>query len=587
MVDWESVMNAVKESNVNRVLILSLGTGNIKIKEKLSAEQAYELNNDETVYRSANYQMSGENEITTSCFVAAPLIKRVRPNTIIILGTVKSAWSEIYKSFYNGSKDKCDYELFASLFEKEREYGIQTPIEIINTFQEHINTIYRKDKVFHSLCPDVEVKVILTQYGINENELRKTYSRVSSMYDCMKKDMYNLVSFDITHSFRSMPLYNLIVLNYLNSLTSLDVEIEHIYYGNLEISSEYICENRSVAVVSDLSELSNVLNLTNAVSEFKNTGNAKSVIGLLPVDTEIRKRIKECLQQFDWATQLNDLNKMEGSLRDLMKSISKELFTCEKNSEKFLDIYTMINDVLNENFPSIDEFETMNELHNNPAIYGQIQTKLGKWFLKTNRYGQAVLVATEAVRSYMVPIYLIKENKEVTRSACEKETNRDGAEKLLGSFFESNIVKGSLGIISTQINVLKRIRNVYAHNLSDRREYQTENNEIQKKIENYYDKLEDLGKEIEKKWELIREHYCDSFVNMTHELCILGLTNSKISFTGFLENGDKAIINRKKVQNALGIREASECFGKKYTVRINTRLNDYYEVSLVSEKVKK
>ena len=504
----ESILEMMKDQQErHRMLILSLGTGNLYQKKDLSAQEAWE-SDSEIVYRSANYMISGEQEMITSEFVAEPLIRRIKPDTILVIGTVRSAWSELYRVY--SRKEGCDRSAFEAMFAKENAYGIRTGREEIDRFQEEINGYYREAKLFQQICPGVAVRVILTHYGINEEELKENYARISQIRSYLKEDAKNLVSFDITHSFRSMPLYNLIILNYINNLTACDVEIEHIYYGNLEISSEYIVSGKPVAVISDLGDLSEVLKLTNAVAEFKHTGNAGAVIALLPQETEQQQKIRESMLAFDWATQMNDLKSMEVSLRRLMKAIEKEKSAEKKNAEKIKDIYVMMDQVLSERFPSVEQFGRMNRLKEDPAVYGIIQTKLGKWFLETNRYGQAMLIATEALRSYVVGLSLAKNNKELSREKYENEEERANSELLYRQLKGSRNLSDSSRKLFTNIHPMKKMRNIYAHNLSesgqggdkteDRRDAA---NSVKKMIEEFYNGLELFGEELQDHWKEI------------------------------------------------------------------------------------
>ena len=489
----------------NRILILSLGAGRKDTNK--SAPEIYNSNRDDDVYQNTEYKFYDKDESQRSSFVAAPLIKRVEPDEIIMIGSVRSAWSQIYKEYYGGTESKCDQDVFIKLYETECKLGLSATTEEIDEIQNFINEKFNEDKVFAGLCDNAVIRVILTKYGINEAELAENYMRLSGLKDAFKEEADNIISFDITHSFRSMPLYNLVVLNYIKSLTQFKVEIANIFYGNLEISRE----NNNIAVITDLKELSNVLNLTGAVSEFKNSGSAKSVIPLLPVDTKEQRKVKNHLEEFDWAVQMNDLARIETMLRKLLNAIKNQIKDEKKRTAYFHDIYTMINEVLKENFPSVEMFNNLEHIADKPTCYGALQTKLGKWFLKTNRYGQAVLVAIEALRSYLVPIYLLKNKMEITYEACIEEKNRSGLEKVLQSVLDKELIDNDYRYLYSNLPRMKNLRNICAHNLSegaastwtvdDSRE------SIVELIHEYYDKLEKLEEEINSKWNGIKEEY--------------------------------------------------------------------------------
>ena len=61
----------------------------------------------------------------------------------------------------------------------------------------------------------------LTKYGINEKQLKENYAIIKGIENKLKRNVKYEVAFDITHSFRSLPIYNLIVFNYINTTLQL------------------------------------------------------------------------------------------------------------------------------------------------------------------------------------------------------------------------------------------------------------------------------------------------------------------------------------------------------------------------------
>lgn len=50
--------------------------------------------------------------------------------------------------------------------------------------------------------PDKRFQLVLTQYGVDEEQLKKNYSILSEMLDELNHEVAYEVAFDITHSFR-------------------------------------------------------------------------------------------------------------------------------------------------------------------------------------------------------------------------------------------------------------------------------------------------------------------------------------------------------------------------------------------------
>ena len=79
----------------------------------------------------------------------------------------------------------------------------------------------------------------------------------------------------------------------------------------------------------DLEDIVDVLDLTNGVSEFRNTGNAKTLLENLP--TEEKDGYVDGLRMFDHATQINDFNMSQEALSKLDKAYYEK--TCDKRTE--------------------------------------------------------------------------------------------------------------------------------------------------------------------------------------------------------------------------------------------------------------
>jgi CRISPR-associated DxTHG motif protein len=200
----------------------------------------------------------------------------------------------------------------------------------------------------------------------------ENYQYISGIEEYLEKGVEYEVAFDITHSFRSLPIYNLVVLNYLQNVSGFDMKISHIYYGNFDIRSEM----GGKAPLVDLADIGEVLNLTSAVSEFKNTGNAKSLINILP---ESEGELRQALVKFDIATQLNGRNNIEEALREL----SDILNNSTEARGRFVDAKKMLKAVLS------DESNNLFAMIDCDSI-GEKQLILTKWYQRQNRYGLAV-----------------------------------------------------------------------------------------------------------------------------------------------------------------------------------------------------
>ena len=101
------------------------------------------------------------------------------------------------------------------------------------------------------------------------------------------------VVFDITHSFRSLPMLNLVALNYVRVLKG--IKIDKIYYGALEVLGPFaqvraMPEEKRVAPIFDLTPYAALLDWTFAVDEFTRFGLVERLAEL------VRERVEPILR---------------------------------------------------------------------------------------------------------------------------------------------------------------------------------------------------------------------------------------------------------------------------------------------------
>lgn len=487
---------ANQEKKVKKILILSLGTGRNKfllsdgkteIKEQeleipLTREEKKQMIMDGRLkpYDMTVYMKPDNSGTIESAFVAEPLMKLYEPDEIIIIGTSKSAWTSFFGAF--GEENEQKKERMSRLFELEENGGKDLDIETLKEYARTIQKYYEEGiKIWVSGREKVKIHIIVTRYGINRAELLQNYRLISSTMGTVlnQRDTKYQVAFDITHSFRSMPIYNLVVLNYLQNVSQVDLEIAHVYYGNLDVK----WENGKIAPIVELDELVRVMELSNSISEFKNTGNATSLLRNIP-DTE--DELRKALEAFDWATQMNDYAAVMAGFAELIRLLSEN---DSSSSDKYADLRVMILDVIQLKFfdipaaadrTNIGKF-LLENLGNMPRA--EKQYRLSIWYYRQNRYGQAIATALEAVRSYLVPIYLewkgkiIDESNENNRKAAMDRLTalvkaiQNDRVKLYGDKIEQT--KEILCTLEKCQKAVKALRNIFAHNLEG--QYMAEN----------------------------------------------------------------------------------------------------------------
>lgn len=488
-----------------KILILTLGMGSVlgKTEMKSSTEAEIEKQIQEMIkqgsypYMKTDYvvEIAGNEsgQVVSSEFVAEIQIKQYQPDMIILIGTVKSCWSMFYRKFTQNSKidEKIMLSDILQLHQMERSYGKDTDNEMLRNLERKIQQIYDGRLTFsEEKTPDI--KVCLIRYGMNNEELLENYRHISNIEKYLDKQEQYDVAFDITHSFRSLPIYNLIILNYLQQVSPYNMNLSHIFYGNFDVRRE----NDNKAPLVDLADMIEILNLTSAVSEFKNTGNARSLIKILPAHEE---HLKRALENFDWATQINGRNEVIDAVRRLSEVLYEE--TEERN--RYVDVKNMLKMVLGkgpDNLLQIADCENK----------GKAQLLLAMWYQTQNRYGLAMVTAMEALRSFLVPYHL--KDSQHGETDCENESNRKEAIQRLDRIVQSrdNWIESDITDFLVELdlekNNIKPIRDMFAHNLQEvNSDY---DQQAKKEIDTFIDKLTQLRKYLENREDEFMKIYC-------------------------------------------------------------------------------
>lgn len=451
---------------MKKVLILTLGVGNIFGKEKENAsktpiEQEQWIRDmveqEQYPYETTSYvvEIEGEQDVknVSTEYVAEIQIDKFQPDMVIVIGTVKSGWSMFYRKFTKNST--LDKETLTTdvlrLYHIEKENGKDTDNPRLKELEQEIQQIY-EDKLVFSENKPVDVKVCLIRYGINSDELLENYQNISEIEHYLDKNEEYEVAFDITHSFRSLPIYNLVLLNYLKQVSSYNMKISHIFYGNFDVRQE----NGGNAPLVDLADISKILDLTNGVSEFKNTGNATCLIQTLP---ENEKKLMLALEKFDWATQVNDRHHVIEAIQELSDVLHETFEVQNMYTDAKIMLKAMLGQEENNLFRILD-----------CANKGEAQLLLAKWYQRQNRYGLAVTTACEALRSFLVPYYL--QWKDKGQEKCEDEICRkeaiqrlDVIQKKKEKWIQTEITDFLVELEILRNSKIKFIRNTFAHNL--------------------------------------------------------------------------------------------------------------------------
>lgn len=139
-------------------------------------------------------------------------------------------------------------------------------------------------------------------YEVKEIPEGKSQTEIWEIFNVIFKEINenDRIIFDITHSFRSLPMLNMVLINYARLLRNISVE--GIYYGAFE-AKEKNEAGEDCAPIWNLKAFSDIQNWTNNARIFLETGNAFALASQMTTDTY--QVIKDCLLEFSKFTLVN------------------------------------------------------------------------------------------------------------------------------------------------------------------------------------------------------------------------------------------------------------------------------------------
>ena len=272
-----------------KVLISLLGTG-VLVKDDSTR-----------TYRTAKYSF---NDTTLeSSFVSKVLYDSLGIDKMILIGSTHSMWEEVYEVF---AKD----EHSRVTFDKNKWE------EIYKACDKSTNA--SKLAIPHQEAIEEAIgggsHVVLVKYGIKADEIKQNSEIILGLESLLNENDELYV--DITHSFRSLPLYVMNLLVYLRNVSPKNITIAGIYYGMLEARREF----NNIAPIVELSDILNVNDWISGAYSFMQFGNAYKIASLIPTKY---KSVSDTLKEFSNIENLNHLVALYDQYKKL-KRLAKE-----------------------------------------------------------------------------------------------------------------------------------------------------------------------------------------------------------------------------------------------------------------------
>ena len=344
-----------------KVLISFLGTGGRGA-----------TNLEDRDYKSTNYRI-GDTNLGNYSFVSAALMKHYQVDTLFLLGTVHSMWEKVYDWFSKEHGNVTNEDIWMNICEHCEQANYLSPLEL-----PHKNDIEQ--------AIGCDSKVILIKYGITDEEIKENINIILGLQQYLKDEDELIV--DITHSFRSLPMFIMNLLIYMQNVSNKKVNISHIHYGMLDINNEL-----GFAPIVDITSILDVNSWISGAYAFAEFGNGYNVASLVEKDNN---SVAKIVSEF---SDLMNLNHLYG-----IQSFSQRL-----SSIKNVEYDTMLPQLTIN--PVVEDF--IKKFPSNEKKHSVFQLKVARWQFDHRKYAQSLLTITEAIITYVCELNPRKLNWEI------------------------------------------------------------------------------------------------------------------------------------------------------------------------------
>lgn len=255
--------------------------------------------------------------------------------------------------------------------------------------------------VWDRYFPEDKDKLKIVHYSSSQSE--------QAQWDLFEK-VFQLVGekdrlyFDITHSFRFVPVVALLVANFARTIRG--ASIERLLYGNFEILfqkgplDKLPLEERKAPLV-DITPMLNLLEWTTGVQSFLETGNPKGINHLTDKETGKSGGDKNFIKIKQFSEKLSEFNQLLGTSRG--KTIHKVIPEVKNRLAKAKEVS---DDILPQFSKLIGEIDAKLADFGDDKVKNMWATI--KWCVDHGLYQQAMTFA----REYIISVTILKLEKE-------------------------------------------------------------------------------------------------------------------------------------------------------------------------------
>lgn len=331
----------------------------------------------ERQYRTAKY--SFKDTVSESAFVSSVLYDALQIDAMILIGTAKSMWEEVYRYFCDRNAHPIDADYYLALADTVEKSTHKTDISTLDV-----------GKVAQAISADS--RAVVVPYGLNRDEHLELFKRLAEAMSVVQAG--DQVYLDITHSFRSLPLFANAALGYLKEVKGKDFQFAGVYYGMLDAISEF----DNVAPIIDISATLELSQWTTAAHSFIEYGKGYLLADLLGGDEA------KTIRMFSDAVGINFLSEIKQKLTNFQRFASSDL---PNEFAKWV-----IPSVLESFIKPLQQAGVSNHL---------FQYHLSVWHYDRRNYASAYIVFQEALITFVCEKQGTKWHEQGCREAAKTQ----------------------------------------------------------------------------------------------------------------------------------------------------------------------
>ena len=392
-----------------KILITSIGTGNYDREAKMPN------------YRPANYYLGGSEKVVSSAYVYDALYELYGFDKLILVGTCGSQWYALYEHLYQPDSKITP----ATPLDEDYTYRLLELFDKDNKRLGDVSEMRRELEPLKEAMGGICVEIVVLRYGLNDGEHLENFELLSQIAKYV--DDGDALSFDITHSFRSLAMYELLAVSYIKD-TKKNVSLDFVSYGMFDFANE----NNKLSPIVNLSILVNMTEWIKAAEEYRQNGTTALLAELLETDSlglPISKEEKKVLRRLGGDVILtHDFKEFRNLIKNCVNA-TKEINGVSRQNVAFdfifRDMAKRFGDWLDDDM--------------------SLHTELAKWHYEKKRYIQAAITIIEATIDYCARLARIDKEQVRGRMLNIRSTNSN-----VGNFRE-------------RYNTIRKLRNKLAH----------------------------------------------------------------------------------------------------------------------------